>query len=289
MNNIFEERANNLAHYKDFHLLAEALGEYASRGISCRSPVLQEMAVNALKQKLTDHLLTDYCGHVYSPGSYYIRIGGKALIPFVYSRLMDLGRYGCFDLGHVLKLAEQMQFEYETTDTANIKRDSIISIMRWMDLEYGYTTSILRSEPIFLIMDQAPIREPEFFLREGCEVNAGAFIFWKTREKTFLAAPHETAFLLRLSDQIVRETWLSEPLYLSVVKEELRNLSYGHIGEMPPEQARKLVADLVCIGIAIESPFRNYIPFLGQSAGYLKNTCILADKLMKIVKDKRGF
>ena len=140
-------------------------------------------------------------------------------------------------------------------------------------------------------MEEAPTGKGSGFLRENCEVTSYAFVFWKARNKTLITAPYETSFLLRLSDEIVKEAWLSaDEEYLSVIGEELKLLGFDHIAKINNTlQVHRLIAELVCIGIAIDSPFQRYIPFLGQSKDYLGATIRIADKLLAIIEEKRGF
>ena len=225
--NVFKDRVDKVAAINDFQLFANELGEYAVQAMTFRSSILLDMAAEELKRKLTDHLLYDFLGRSYGPGSYYIRAGGEALLPFVYSRLTDHGQCGRFDLAHVLSLAEEMKYDFEVSDRETISTDTIKKMMTWADQTFKFTTSVLRSEPMFLIMDQAPVRESSFFLRESCEVCGSAFIFWRTGKNTLLAAPHETSFLLRLADMIVREAWLTDIYYVSAIMEEMRALGYA--------------------------------------------------------------
>lgn len=288
----FEDKVNAIADIKDVYAFAEALEEYALEGISCSTSKLQEMAKKALQEKMKDYLLADFGQLAYAPGTenYYIRSGGDTLIPYVYSKLMDLSCFGTYDLGHVLTIAVQMKKDYEPSDSKNIDGDTIREIMTWMDRKYKYSTRISGLVPMFLIMDRAPVRESSDFLREGCEVTSYAFVFWKTRKNTLISASHETSFLLRLSDGIVKEAWLmAEQDYLKVIGDELSFLGYDRISKMNTRQAHKLLGDLVCIGIAVDSPFQRYIPFLGQRKEYLDATERIADKLLAIIEEKRGF
>ena len=289
--NTFKEKADLLEDITDFRTFADALEEYALDGIACRSALLQEEALKALKKKLKDHVLYAFGGYTHGKekDGYYIRSGKEAFLPYVYSRLMDLGRFGNYDLGHVLTLSRQMKYDFEPAESENIDEEKIRGIMAWMDQKYQFSTRIERLVPMFLVMDQAPLRGNTDFLREGCEVSSYAFIFWKARKRSMLTAPSETSFLLRISDEIVKEAWLMEEDYLSEISEELNFLGYGNLSRMDFLKKRKMVADLVCIGIVYDSPFQRYIPFLGYEKEYLKATSRIVDKLLETVKLKRGF
>ena len=289
----FRDKVNNIAKIKDFYTFAEALEEYAIDGIASRSPVIQEGAKRELMEKLKEHLLTEFGPLAYKPGSYnyFIRSGGDALLPYTYSKLMDLSCLGNVDLVHVLELARKMKRDYEPADSGNIAEETVRNIMTWMDQKYSYSTRISSLLPMFLIMEEAPVGKGTGFLRENCEVTSYAFVFWKARNKTLITAPYETSFLLRLSDEIVKEAWLSaDEEYLTVIDEELKLLEFDHISKINNTlQEHRLIAELVCIGIAIDSPFQQYIPFLGQSKEYLDATIRIADKLLAIIEEKRGF
>lgn len=289
--NTFREKVDLMEDITDYRAFADALEEYALEGIACRSSILQKAAFDVLKDKMKSHVLTafNYPANGMGYEDYFIRSGKDTHFPFVYSKLMDLSRFGSYDMSHVLLLARQMKYDYEPAGSESISEQSIREIMKWMDIKYQFSTSIERTVPMFLVMDQAPLREKTDFLREGCEVSSYAFIFWKPRNKTLLFVPPETAFLLRLSEEIVKEAWLIEEDYLDVISDELKYLGYGNLSRMDFLKKRMLIADLVCIGIAYDSPFQRFIPFLGHERGYLKATNRIVNKLLETVKEKRGF
>ena len=289
--NTFREKADqmdDITNYRDF---ADALEEYALDGIGCRSPVLQKVALEVLKNKMKAHVLAAFSCSPPGKGydDYYICSGKDAFFPFVYSRLMDLGCFGNYDMEHVRALACQMKNDYEPADTESINDQGIQEIMTWMDTKYQFSTRIERFVPMFLIMDQAPIYKRIDCLREGCEVSSYAFIFWKTRIRTMLSVPPETAFLIRISEEIVKEAWHLEEDYLSIISDELTFLGCENLSTMDFLMKRKVVADLVCIGIAYDSPFQRYIPFLVYEKEYIKATIRIVNKLLEIIKEKRGF
>ena len=289
--NTFKEKVDMMDGITDYRDFANVLEEYALDGMACCSELLQKVALDTLKKKMKAHVLLTYnClsrGKCYE--DYFIRSGKDVFFPFIYSKLMDFSRFGNDDLGHVRALAFQMKNDYELADSENISEQTVREIMKWMDMKYQFSTRIERLLPMFLIMDQAPIRESTDFLREGCEVSSYAFIFWKARKRTLLTSPPETAFLLRISDEIVKEAWFMEEDYLSVISDELEFLGYGDLSKIDFFKKRKLIAELVCIGIAYDSPFQKYIPFLGHEKEYLKATSRIVNKLLETIKEKRGF
>ncbi len=254
----------------DFQRLGVLLEMYALEALDNNELRSYDPAMVQLSDMICEHMLCDYYLDRNGEGNpWYIRSGSKALLTYVYCSLKEW--FPEPDIGNVLRVGEKMHCCYLKADKSrgDLDERKIRNIMIVLDEKFSYSTIVFGEIiPIFLVMDVVPFNQSKCSFRTGCDQTYRGLVIWRYHNPV-LPVPSETTFLLKLSDMLFLKAWvLDEDEVRSRIGPKLEELGYGWVLEENGERIQRHIGDLVCIGLAHDTPLFRYMPFSGQSHKY---------------------
>ena len=268
----------------DFKRLGILLELYALEALENNELGIYDPAMVQLRDMLHKHILNDYYLDKNAEGDYwYIRSGSRALLTYVYCSLMEW--FPVPDIGNVLRIGEKMHYWYLKAERnqGDLDEHKVRNIMTVLDEKFSYSTAVFGEIiPVFLIMDVVPCVKVKHSFRTGCDQTYKGFVIWRYHDPV-LPISRETAFLLNLSDTLFLKAWtLNKNEVCNKISPKLAELGFGWVLAETEEHMLRHMGDLICIGLASDTPLFKYMPFSDQSDKYRRACMNLTEDLVKI-------
>ncbi len=270
----------------DFLRLGIMLELYALTALENNDFTAKGPAMKELQGMLSEHIVFDYYYDQFDGDAAYIRSGNKALLTYVYCSLKEW--FPNPDIGNVLHIGEKMHLGFAENHDGDDQLDEqkIRDILRTLDGRLDFSRIVFgESIPVFLLMDVSPVTWDKNSLRSGCEQIHNGFVIWRLNGRV-LPVPSETALLLNLADHLVQKAWFRhEKEARLAVAPLLEDIHYEWVLKEDSFRLKKLLGDLVCIGLAWDTPLFQFMPFSDQSRSFRSSCAEIAAELLETIDD----